>query len=232
MLDVDDDGWIHVAYYQNETGITNGGVLNAGTANLYYTVSNDGGVTWSPPTQVNGAGDTLQYFDPPPDLSSQEYYLIGDYAQLQAGKTVGTKVAYVLWSGYDKSRSDVFLNDKRDRAICTKMTPAFDSDGDGLLDPADNCPTIYNPGQEDLNTNGVGDICECLLTRANVDNTGSSQNRIDGSDLFPMARAFGSCSGDAAYSAAVDLSPEGCVDGYDLAILASLWAEAVPLSCP
>src|SRR2546425_208872 len=45
MIDVDANGWIHVAYYQNETGGTNGGVLNAGSADVYYTGSSDGGQT-------------------------------------------------------------------------------------------------------------------------------------------------------------------------------------------
>ncbi len=233
MLDVDDDGWIHVAYYQNETGSTDNGVLNASTANLYYTVSADGGLTWTTHILVNGPGDTLQYFDPPPNLLAQDYYLIGDYAQVRAGRTSGTKVAYVFWSGYDKNRpQDGTLLSRRDRGICTKMTLTVDTDGDGLLDPQDNCPTIYNPGQEDLNTNGIGDICECFHNRANVDDTGSSQGRIDGSDLFPLARSFGSCQGDAAYNANVDLSPEGCVDGYDLALLASVFADSVPAVCP
>jgi hypothetical protein len=232
MLDVDEDGWIHVAYYQNETGSTDNGVLNASTANVYYTVSADGGLTWATHTLVNGPGDTLQYFDPPPDLLAQTYYLIGDYAQVRAGRASGTKVAYVFWSGYDKNRDDITQFSKRDRGICTRMTPSVDTDGDGLFDPQDNCPTIYNPGQEDLNSNGIGDICECFHTRANVDDTGSSQGRIDGSDLFPLARSFGSCQGDAAYDASVDLSPEGCVDGYDLALLASIFADPVPAVCP
>lgn len=35
-----------------------------------------------------------------------------------------------------------------------------DSDGDGVPDSRDNCPLTYNPGQEDLNNNGIGDACE------------------------------------------------------------------------
>lgn len=35
-----------------------------------------------------------------------------------------------------------------------------DSDGDEVPDDLDNCPNIYNPGQEDININGIGDICE------------------------------------------------------------------------
>ncbi len=34
-----------------------------------------------------------------------------------------------------------------------------DFDGDGIQDGTDNCPYMYNPNQEDLNNDGVGDIC-------------------------------------------------------------------------
>ncbi len=35
-----------------------------------------------------------------------------------------------------------------------------DTDDDGWLDGADNCPAVFNPGQEDANDNGIGDVCE------------------------------------------------------------------------
>lgn len=35
-----------------------------------------------------------------------------------------------------------------------------DSDGDGIPDTQDNCPDVYNPDQEDSDSNGVGDACE------------------------------------------------------------------------
>lgn len=34
-------------------------------------------------------------------------------------------------------------------------------DGDGLSFVKDNCPFVYNPGQEDINLNDIGDACEC-----------------------------------------------------------------------
>jgi hypothetical protein len=34
-----------------------------------------------------------------------------------------------------------------------------DPDCDGWFDPGDNCPNDYNPGQEDVNDDGIGDAC-------------------------------------------------------------------------
>ena len=51
-----------------------------------------------------------------------------------------------------------------------------DADGDGVTDSADNCPSTFNPGQENADGDTLGDVCD-----PDDDNDGVN----DGSDLCP-----------------------------------------------
>ncbi|MCH7948504.1 MAG: hypothetical protein IIC66_11975 [candidate division Zixibacteria bacterium] len=56
-----------------------------------------------------------------------------------------------------------------------------DFDGDSVVNADDNCPLTFNPGQEDINSNGIGDVCEycCLSDRGDVNGDGNEADILD-----------------------------------------------------
>jgi hypothetical protein len=44
----------------------------------------------------------------------------------------------------------------------------YDSDGDTWIDGCDNCPSVYNPGQEDGDGNSIGDACDTPTGTGNL----------------------------------------------------------------
>ncbi len=59
-----------------------------------------------------------------------------------------------IWSG-----DGGFINDfTLDFCVAGQFSP--DTDGDGILDPGDNCVDIVNPDQLDTDGDGIGDVCD------------------------------------------------------------------------
>jgi len=56
--------------------------------------------------------------------------------------------------------------------------PGEDADADGIADLSDNCPAIYNPGQEDADGDSVGDACDCNV-RGDIDHNGVGPDVAD-----------------------------------------------------
>ncbi|MBW2702401.1 MAG: thrombospondin type 3 repeat-containing protein [Deltaproteobacteria bacterium] len=70
-------------------------------------------------------------------------------------------------------------------------TGNLDDDGDGVPDTSDNCPFVPNADQQDLNGNGLGDMCEGLadLTVEDPDDVDGDgvDNGLDNCPLIPNA---------------------------------------------
>lgn len=47
-----------------------------------------------------------------------------------------------------------------DNTLTDPLDPLSDPDRDGVANYCDNCPTLFNPRQEDADSDGVGDVCE------------------------------------------------------------------------
>ena len=61
----------------------------------------------------------------------------------------------------------------------------FDSDGDGILSSEDNCPNVFNPYQEDLDSDEIGDTCD-ICDNANVWVQGNINGEIDIDQLYSI----------------------------------------------
>ena len=141
------------------TGRTSSG--NFPTQNAYDATANgsdDGFVT-----KFTMAGNVLVY----------STYLGGSNRDLAEGIDIDASgCAYIIGgtvstdfptlNAYDPSYSGgLYYGD----LFVTKLSALQDSDGDGVLDADDNCPSVANPTQEDADADGAGDICdECTDT--------------------------------------------------------------------
>ena len=54
----------------------------------------------------------------------------------------------------------------------------LDTDGDGVPDASDNCPSVYNPGQEDQDHDGIGNACDNCPTVANASQTDADRDGV------------------------------------------------------
>jgi Thrombospondin type 3 repeat len=92
------------------------------------------------------------------------------------------------------------------------VSPAADSDGDGVLDGTDNCPTVANVDQRDIDDDGIGDVCDDDLDgdgTANAVDTCPSEQNADQID------SDGDGIGDVCDPTFDDRDHDGIGDGKD-----------------
>ncbi|MBZ0253469.1 MAG: trypsin-like peptidase domain-containing protein, partial [Candidatus Methylomirabilis sp.] len=93
-----------------------------------------------------------------------------------------------------------------------------DSDGDGVPNASDNCPTISNPTQADQDSDGYGDACDCAPTNPNI-NPGEVEIPGNGIDEDCNAGTPGGCPPQPQSAEAASLGGLS-MDGRSLSDLA------------
>lgn len=90
--------------------------------------------------------------------------------------------------------------DPIDNCPLTPNAEQFDADEDGVGDACDNCPEVANNDQDDADDDGVGDLCDNCPDVSNPDQTDTNGNGVgDACDMgdCPVTRLSNDCLDDA-----------------------------------
>ena len=99
----------------------------------------------------------------------------------------------------------------------------FDSDQDGIIGSEDNCPGLYNPGQEDMDNDQLGDVCD-ICDNANVWVSGNINGEvnvdqsytIDIFDLLTLSDLISSDDSESCGYQISDVNNDGATNLLDI----------------
>jgi len=98
----------------------------------------------------------MEFVDSSDGTTLASYSVIGG---LKPNETISFEKSY---NWFSETAFDIIVTTARGNSyqIEDVFTKAGDSDGDGILDDVDNCPSVSNSPQTDSNSDGVGDVCD------------------------------------------------------------------------
>jgi thermitase len=89
-----------------------------------------------------------------PHVTGEAALLLGRNPNLEPADI---KAAVIDSADYKNALNDLSVSDGRANANAALLS--VDDDGDSVVDGLDNCPAVSNPGQEDADSDEIGDAC-------------------------------------------------------------------------
>ena len=122
--------------------------------------------------QLTGARTKLGDFTSGITPSAMDYHP-GTHVLYAVNKNAGTLVTINTTPILNEDEAVVFVvtsvGQTTNNLDAIAFYPNLDTDGDGVLDGVDNCPSTYNPSQADRDGDGRGDVCDNCPSTANND---------------------------------------------------------------
>lgn len=114
--------------------------------------------------------------------------------------------------------------------FCVAGEFSLDADGDGVLDPEDNCIDISNSDQSDVDGDGIGDVCDDDIDGDGVlndddncpDSPNPNQEDIDGDGVGDACMYI--CE-TYSYTVPTAIDPDGNLTNIEIEVLNGLEIE-------
>ncbi len=151
---------------QEETRLPQWVFVNLGAVKRIWEIELDYDGCWTGEKEfeLQGSLDGTNYFDVA-KFSGKAPQLSHDYTSGVSYNDSKANLTFVLLGDPPSAQYIRYYVKKSDtdRACLAEMKvyeAQPDSDGDGVSDLLDNCPTVLNPAQADLDRDGLGDSCD------------------------------------------------------------------------